>query len=395
MTPFKVSGLFEVTYTDLNPIIIHEGGTSSGKTWSILQCLILWAIANHKQVTTVVGQDIPNLKKGSYRDIQNIIADSPFCAYHLLNHNKTDRVFEFRSGSNIEFVSFEDFQDAKNGKRDRLFCNELNGISYPVFAELQQRTRINTLADFNPTAHFWAHDKLARRDDVSWYVSNFAHNPFIDTNVLATIKGYEPTPDNIARGTADEWRWKVYGLGEVGRLEGVVFENWKHGTWPESPQWTCFGMDFGFTNDPTTLIEVALSGGELFARERIYSTGMTNGDISERLRALGLTGSDTIVCDSAEPKSIEELYRMGWNVIPAVKGPDSVTHGIDTLKRYPLNVCGESPNLTLELRNYKWATDREGRSMNKPVDSHNHAIDAMRYAVTHMVRPPAVSFSFG
>lgn len=390
MTPFKTSRLFDVTWNDLNPIIIHCGGTSSGKTYSILQVALMRSITEQGRVTTVVGQDIPNLKAGSYRDIQHIINGSEYCQYHLRSHNKSDRIFEFRSGSIIEFNSFDDMQDAKNGKRDYLFGNELNGIPYEVFAELNQRTRIQTWADFNPTAEFWAHSKLKRREDVSWYVSNYRHNPFIDPNTLKTILGYEPTQENILRGTADEWRWKVYGLGELGRLQGVIFENWQEKPFPQECKWTVYGLDFGFTNDPTALVEIGYKEGELWLRELIYDKGLTNGDISTRMTALQIKPNDEIICDSAEPKSIEELSRMGWNVYGAVKGSDSVNHGIDHMKRYRLNIDPNSLNLLRELRNYKWMTDRNGNALNKPIDNFNHAIDAVRYGVVHKLTPKPV-----
>jgi phage terminase large subunit len=395
MTPFKTSRLFDCTYSDPNPIIIHCGGTSSGKTYSILQVLLIRAITEPERVITVVGQDIPNLKKGSYRDIQNIINASEYCQYHVTKHNDTDRIFWFRSGSLIEFVSFADAQDAKNGKRDYLFCNEMNGIAYDIFMELQQRTTIQVFGDFNPTAEFWAHEKLKPRPDVSWYVTNFKHNPFIKEKTLRDILSYEMTDENIARGTADEWRWKVYGLGELGRLEGVIFEKWDFGAWPTDHQWHGYGLDFGFTNDPTGLVEVCVSSGELFIRELIYEHAMTNGDISTRMASLAIDRRAEVVCDSAEPKSIEELYRLGWNVHPAIKGADSIQHGIDTLKRYKLNVCGNSPNLARELRAYRWKTDRNGKALNVPIDTDNHLIDAIRYIVTYKLKPKIIASQGG
>ena len=392
----EVSRLFERTYNETRPIIVHEGGTSSGKTYAILQALLVWAVSNRNETHTVVGQDIPNLKKGSYRDIQNIIETWPEIASHLVEHNKTDRTFRFASGSVIEFVSYDDAQDAKNGKRHRLFCNELNGIDYAVWAELQQRTTIVSIADFNPTAEFWAHERLRPRPDVAWISSNFKHNPFIAASIKSTILGYEPTPENVERGTADEWRWKVYGLGQLGRLVGAIFENWRdHQRWPEAYQWRVFGLDFGFTNDPTALVEICVAGGELHLRELIYDRGLTNHDISARLRSLGLSRTDEIVCDSAEPKSIEELSRLGWNVHAAVKGTDSIMHGIDLLKRYRLNVCGESANLGAELKTYRWKVDRNGNTLNEPVDTNNHAIDAIRYAVTYKLKPRHVALKGG
>jgi phage terminase large subunit len=391
MTPFKTSRLFDVTWNDPNPIIVHEGGTSSTKTYSLLQILLIKAITEENRVITITGQDIPNLKKGSYRDIQNIIAESDYCKYHLVKHHDTERVFTFRSGSIIEFTSYDNEQDAKNGKRDYLFVNEANGIPHAVFNALHERTSEKTYIDFNPSAEFWAHTKLKNRPDVSWYKSNFRHNPFIKPNVLATIIGYEPTPENIANGTADEWRWMVYGLGKLGRLQGAIFTNWEVAPFPTNYQWKVYGLDFGFTNDPTALIEIAYHNGEMWWRELIYENGLTNPDISKRMESLGLVKRhDEIVPDSAEPKSIKELEDFGWNVHPAVKGEDSIRSGIDMLKRYKLNIDPKSVNLIREFGNYKWATDRNGVPLNKPIDAFNHGIDGGRYATVHKLTPKPV-----
>lgn len=380
----KTTKLVDVNLTDERNLIIHQGGTNSSKTYSILQSLYLMCFDERFApcLITVVGQDIPNLKSGAYRDANSILYDNDYLQNELTFHNKTDRQHIFRNGSIIEFNSYDNSQDARSGKRDILFVNEANGISYDVFEELNVRTKYKTFIDFNPTAPFWAHEKLYGRDDVAWVKSNYKHNPFIPQSILDKIKGYEPTQENIARGTANEYRWRVYGLGEVGRLEGLVFPEFQVvNEWPKEFKWRVYGLDFGFTNDPTALVEIRYVHGKLYWRELIYKTGLTNQQISTYLTRLDIDEQALIIADSAEPKSITELRHEGWHVVGAEKGRDSVSQGIQLLQNYPLCVHSGSKNLIEEFSSYIWKKDRNDMPTNKPIDSFNHGIDAGRYAI--------------
>lgn len=388
-SPTKVFQSVMDCYENGNKLLVHSGGTSSGKTYSIIQALFTICCFN-KHVVTVTGQDRPNLTVGPYRDAQEIIAGDPFIQENITDWNKSRMTFTFSTGALIEFDSRQDAQDAKQGKRDILFANEANGIPYVVFEEMNVRTSILSIIDFNPTAEFWAHEKLQINPDTVWINTTFRHNKFIKKSVRDSIMGYEPTPENIKRGTANEYRWKVYGLGEVGRLEGLVFPDFKQtNEWPTDPKWIVYGMDFGYTNDPTTLVEARLHAGGLYLREYIYDTGLTNQDIAKRLESISFDPNDEIVADSAEPKSIEELRRLGWNIKPAEKGPDSIINGIDALKRYNLYIWYDSKNLLSEFSQYTWKKDRDGKAMNKPIDAFNHAIDATRYAVQVKINAPS------
>ena len=241
--------------------MVHQGGTSSGKTYAILQVLILKACTYQDLVITVVGQDIPNLRVGAYRDAQTIVFNDPYFTQELLDHNKSNRVFTFRSGSKIEFNSYADEIDARSGKRTHSFFNEANGIDYGIFEQISMRTTQQTIIDFNPSASFWAHEKLYGRKDVDWFVSTYRDNAFIQESIKKKIESYEPTPENIKAGTANQYRWQVYGLGEVGRLEGLVFPNFETtNDFPENYKWRCFGLDWGYTNDPTALVEIRYAG---------------------------------------------------------------------------------------------------------------------------------------
>jgi phage terminase large subunit len=378
----ETSPLFQWTANAAAPIVIHSGGTNSGKTHSILQYLLALCVTLPGIVATVVGQDIPNLKKGAYRDAKHILNDTDAFNQNLSSHNKSEREFRFKNSSVMEFNSYDDAQDAKSGKRDHLFLNEANGIKKSIFDELEVRTTQQTFIDFNPTARFWAHD-MQGRDDVKWFDSTYLNNPFLEPSIRKKIEAYEPTAENIKNKTANQWRWMVYGLGKVGRLEGLVFRDFEVSTdWPEKYKWRVFGLDFGFTNSPTALVEIRYAHGNLYWKQHMYQTGLTNPDISEELTRLGFSDDELIVADSAEPKSIEELKRKNWYIEAAVKGKDSVNQGIDAIKRYPIIVDAGSKDLIEEFSSYQWKEDKDGKSTNKPIDSFNHGIDAGRYGLS-------------
>jgi phage terminase large subunit len=380
----KVNHAVYTPLIEANPLVVHQGGSSSGKTYGILQYLFQVGAQNPGEVITVVGQDIPNLRVGAYRDAQNILASDPVLSawWPTDKHNKSNRTFTSVNGSIIEFNSYSDEQDSKSGKRDRLFINEANGVPYEVFEQLRIRTAKQVIIDFNPSAEFWAHERLHGTDGVTWVVTTFRDNAFINPSVRDGILAYEPTPENIKRGTSNEYRWKVYGLGEVGRLEGLVFPDFKTTqSWPDEYKWRVFGMDFGYSNDPTTLVECRYYAGGLYVKQHIYCKGLTNPDISDELVRIGHSPNECIYADAAEPKSIEELNRLGWWVKAAPKGPDSVLNGIDGIKRYPVHIHTNSKDVIGEFSSYTWAKDRNGRATNKPIDAFNHSIDALRYAL--------------
>lgn len=368
---FKAGPLFEANFNSTADTIVNQGGTSSGKTFGIMQAIFAKLASRRRAVCTVVGQDIPNLKAGALRDSLEIFATTPALQSLIKTYNKSERIFEYHNGSIIEFKSYSDAQDAKSGKRDLLFINEAQGVSWQIREELSLRTKEQEFIDYNPNAEFWVHENLLGKPGVEQLISDHRHNPFLLDKQRAKIEGL------LAK---DAELWKVYARGLTGKIEGLVLPNWHvvDGI-PLGAKMLGTGMDYGFTNDPTTAIDLYLSGGELWADEQLYSEGLTNGDIDKRLRAIRPRGWD-LVPDSAEPKSNEELRRLGHQIEPAEKGPDSVRAGLDLLKRYQLNVTRTSTNLRKELANYKYKTDRlTGKATNEPVDAFNHCIDALRY----------------
>jgi len=367
---FQTSVIFDRNYNSTAEVIVNQGGTSSGKTYSILQVLCLKAIGENDQVISVVGQDVPNLKSGALRDMQTIVASSPDIQSWIKGYNASDRIYTFHNGSIIEFKSYQDSQDAKSGKRDYFFLNEANGVSYEIYSELAMRTKKQVFIDYNPNARFWVHDKLIGKEGVELIISDHRHNPFLPDIIRKKIEAIR---------SEDEELWKVYARGMTGKIEGLIYRNWGTiGTIPSDAHLIGYGMDFGFTNDPTAVVGVYRYNGELIIDEVMYHKGYTNQDISQYFTQSGIDRSVTIVADSAEPKSIEEIRRMGWRVEGANKGKDSILNGIDILKRFRLNVTNRSSNLLKELNAYKWK-EKDGNATNVPIDSFNHGMDALRY----------------
>ncbi|MGY3211181.1 PBSX family phage terminase large subunit [Mucilaginibacter sp. HD30] len=379
------SVLFKHNYASTAHVVVNQGGTSSGKTYAIEQVLFCKACEAEKQVITVVAQDVPNLKAGALRDALNIFNGSEELKSAVKSFNKTDRIFEFHNGSIIEFKSYGDAQDAKSGKRDYLFINEANGITWPIYTELSIRTKKQIFIDYNPNTAFWVHDNVLGREGVELIISDHRHNPFLDDLMRKKIESHKEE---------DLERWKVYARGLTGKVSGMVLTNWLLcDNIPPGARLVAVGLDFGFTNDETGCLIVYQSGGALWINELLYETRLTNMDISGRLTEAGLSKNTEIIADSAEPKSIEELRRLGWRVSGAKKGADSIKHSIDLLKRYKLNITRTSVNLRKELERYKWRTDTSGKALNEPIDRWNHLIDPLRYValnklkVTHTSQP--------
>lgn len=368
---FSVLPLYHANLGASERVIVNQGGTSSGKTYSLMQVLFVLGMMEDRQVITVVGQDIPNLKKGAYRDAKTILAGSVDLSQWWPSINEGERIIRCANGSLIEFASYSDPQDAKSGKRDYLFINEANGISYEIYWQLAIRTRKRVFIDYNPTARFWVHDEVLGRNDVRLIISDHRKNYFLSQDEHDRIEGIE-----------DAELWKVYARGLTGKISGLVLTNWDivDGL-PPMDEWkkSCYGMDFGFTNDPTALEHVVEAHGELWVDELIYSTGLTNPMIAERAKDEGLTTEKEIIADCAEPKSIRELNGLGLWVSPSLKGQDSIVSGLDILRRYRIHFTRRSMGIISNARAYKWDKDREGNMTNKPEDRNNHGIDAIRY----------------
>jgi phage terminase large subunit len=382
VTNQQASILFSENYYADAHTIVNQGGTSSGKTYAIQQVLFCLACQYKKQVITVVGQDIPNIKAGVLRDALDIYYSSPVLLSAVKSYNKTDRVFEFYNGTVMEFKSYDNAQDAKSGKRDYLFINEADGVDWEVYSELALRTRKRIFIDYNPNTAFWAHDNLIGKPGVKLIISDHRHNPFLSIETRDKIEALKPV---------DVERWKVYARGLTGKVSGLIFSNWHVcDEIPAGARLLAAGLDFGFSNDETGCVLVYKQNGELWVNEVLYETKLTNPDIAQKLKAANIARNTEIIADSAEPKSIEELNRLGWRITGAKKGADSIKNSIDILKRYKINITRSSVNLRKELMRYKWKKDHSGKVINEPVDSCNHLIDPLRYVALNKLKIKAI-----
>lgn len=357
-------------------ITVEQGGTRSGKTYNILLWIILaYSHQNKGKTVTICRKTFPALRASVMRDFIDILRS--LNAYREEHHNKSSSEYHL-NGNLIEFISLDQPQKIRGRKRDLLYINEANELYWEDWQQLIFRTTGKVILDYNPSDTFhWIYDKVIPREDCDFYQTTYLDNPFLEKTIVDEIERLKDT---------DEDYWRVYGLGERGSSRATIFQF----AICDEPKgkFISYGLDFGYTNDPSALVRVSQNGNELYVEQLLYHTNLTNQDISAKLDELGVSKYDVIYADSAEPKSIEELHRMGWNVKPTAKGSDSVMAGIDMLKRYKIYVQNNAQHLITEFQNYKWQEDKNGNLMNKPVDNYNHAIDALRYAVWNTLSRP-------
>jgi phage terminase large subunit len=361
---------------------VVRGGTSASKTFTIVPFLIDYAVKNPLAEISIVAETIPHLKRGALRDFLKIM--DMIGMYEPENFNKSSLVYTFSNGAYIEFFSADAESKLRGARRDVLFVNECNNITWEAYYQLAIRTRRFIYLDYNPVSEFWVDTELINDSDTDFVVLTYKDNEALD---LSIIKEIEKAKEKALTSTYWANWWSVYGLGNIGSLQGTVFENWTQcDSIPKEAEFIAYGMDFGFTNDPSTLIAVYRFNGELYLNELIYQTKLTNSDLIARLKELGIKTNEMIVADSAEPKSIEDLRRAQFRIEGAKKGPDSIRNSIDTLQAFKLNVTKASINLIKELRNYKWVTDNDGKHASQPIDNYNHAIDAVRYVALNRLK---------
>lgn len=358
-------------------ITIEQGGSRSGKTYNILMYLIFsYSFKNKGKTITICRKTFPSLRASSMRDFFEILKQ--YDIYKEINHNKTNS--EYLLNDNLfEFISLDQPQKVRGRKRDVLYINEANELYFEDWQQLILRTTEKAILDYNPSDEFhFIYDKIKPRDDTDFYITTYKDNPFLPAETISEIERLKLIDNNY---------WQVYGLGLIGSSQSLIFRINECTDIPGGAKFLSYGMDFGFTNDPTTLVATYMQDDNIYIKELIFQTGLTNSDINNKLKSLNIERAE-IFADSAEPKSIEELYRMGWNIKPATKGAGSINIGIDMLKRYNLFCTKESVNMIKEFRNYKWQEDKNGNIINKPVDMFNHTIDAVRYSVYDKLSRP-------
>lgn len=348
----------------------NEGGTSSSKTYSILQLLILInSYAKRPLLTSIVSESLPHLKRGCIRDFKAILGES----FDERYYNKSEQVYRLGK-SIIEFFPADEPSKMRGGRRDILFINEANNIAYDAYRELDVRTRLFTFLDWNPVSEFWAHEQGLIDAPENEYI----HSTYLDARHVLPPEVIVNIESN--RDKDPNW-WNVYGLGLIGKVEGLVYPNFKQVK--ELPAGDShYWLDFGFATDVTAFGKSVIIGDNLYSQELIYETGLTNQDIAHRMAELGVRkGSDEIFADSAEPKSIEEIYRMGYNIKPAVKGPGSVEYGHQLVRQYNQFWTEDSLNCIKEQRNFRYIADKNGKLTDKTTHAWSHGMDGRRYGV--------------
>ena len=354
-------------------ILVLEGGTSSSKTFSALQSyLVLFHHLNPNRplITDFIAESVPKLKVGMINDFEAIMADT----YDDKRMHKTDRIYTLPNSNKVRFFNADDVQKVKGPRRDFCMIDEANHISWDVARHILVRTHGLKVITHNPTSEYWAHTELQDRDDVLW-----VHSTFMDALHVVPESDIKEILSNKEK---DRNWWRVYGLGLVGKIEGLVHPNFTVVDEMPIGGVSFYGLDYGYTNDPTCLVHCVVIGDKLYCRQLIYQAGLDNQQIAKLMLSKGVRPRyDEIFCDAAEPKSRAEIARYGFNIKCAPKGRDSVQHGIQKINQFRHYWCADSIDAIKEQRNYCYITDHSGIITNKPVDIWNHAMDARRYGV--------------
>ena len=361
------TNVFHKAYRSSTRITCLQGGTRSSKTYSLCQLFIVKALRETGKVFTICRKTLPALKGTAYRDIINLLKELDL--YREENHNKSELSYILGNNNLLEFISIDQSQKIRGRKRDYLWLNEANEFTYEDWQQLILRTTDKIYLDYNPSDPYsWIYEKVITRDDCTFFKSTYKANPFLDKDTIAEIERLKDLDPDY---------WQVYGLGEIGSIQTMIFRKFELVDEVQG-NLVGYGLDFGFTNSPSALVAVYQSDDNLYIKEMLYEKRLTNTDLANKLKEFRIDRQSEIVADSAEPKSIEEVYRSGFNIKPAKKGA-GIHLGIDIMRRYKLHITKDSLNAIKEFRSYKWATDKNGDVLNVPVKVNDHLIDATRY----------------
>jgi len=353
------------------------GGTSASKTISILVWLIDYCQSTKNELCSVVSESYPHLEKGAMLDFENIMKDRGYWKDDLWHQTK--HVYTFETGSKLEFYSPDTYGKAHGPRRDVLFVNEANNMDYTIIDQLIIRTRKVVWMDWNPSAEFWFYtDMLPNRpNDINFITLTYKDNEALDEVTVQEIESHKNNKN---------W-WQVYGLGQLGTIEGRIYKDWNViQDIPFEARLERRGTDFGYSNDPTAIVDVYYYNGGYILDEQCYRKGLSNKNIADLIK--NYHHPDTlIIADSAEPKSIDELKMYDLNILPCIKGADSIRSGIQFVQQQKISVTARSTNLLKEYRNYMWQTNTDGKVINKPEEGMDHLMDATRYALNSIVAP--------
>lgn len=360
------------TYRDIDSsrkICILQGGTRSSKSYSALQWLLVRALSQPNIVVSIVRKSFPSMRVSIMRDWQTILKELDI--WDEESWSATEHIYTFDNGSMVEFMSIDSSEKRKGSSRDYLFIDECNELSREDYFQLFIRTRIKTIIAYNPSfgTNHYIFNEIQTHPESDLFVSTFLDNPFLEQSIIEEIERLK---------TINPEYYKIYGLGLPGNNVGTIFTIGIVDETPEDAEFIAFGMDFGFSIDPSTLVCISKRDKDLYIDELLYKKGLVTADIIKHLTDLDI-GRNEIWADSAEGRLIEEIYRSGFNIKPVKKGKDSIRMGIDLMQQYRLNVTKRSTNTIQEFSEYVWMVDKNGNFENVPVDYSNHSIDAIRY----------------
>lgn len=354
------------------------GGTSASKTISILIWLIAYAQLHKNQLISVVSATLPHLKKGAIRDFLNIMETQKY--FNDDSWNKTNFTYTFPTGTQLEFFSADQPSKVRGPRRDVLFLNECNNLPYETYSQLEIRTKNIVWLDWNPVSEFWFYTELQNKSEVDFITLTFQDNEALDENIRQAI---------LSRKNNKNW-WRVYGEGQLGEAENRIYTNWNYiEDMPHEARLVRYGLDFGYSQDPSALVGIHYYNGGYILDEIIYQKGLSNKAIADILH---LQPQATVVADSAEPKSIDEIKSYGIVILPATKGPGSVNQGIQFVQSQKISLTKRSVNLWKEYSNYLWNTDKNGKTINEPQGFNDHLMSAVRYGFNNL-RPPESQYN--
>lgn len=375
--PYQITTAVRKLHNLAERIRAVPGGTSAGKTIGIEEILIdLSQRDKVPKITSIVSESLPHLKRGAMRDFLDILQQQEY--FKDDRWNKSDYTYTFETGSKIEFFSVDQPSKVRGPRRDRLFINEANNVPFETFEQLEIRTKEFVFLDWNPTNEFWYYTEIkGKRSDTEEITLTYLDNEALDKTIRDSIE---------QRKNRKGW-WQVYGLGQLGEVEGKIYKGWNIvDEIPFGARLERFIIDFGYTNDSTAIGAIYYYNGGYIIKQLSFQKGMSNRMISDVI--LSQEKQAVCVADSSEPKSIDEIRSYGVQIVAAQKGPDSVVHGIQLVQDQDISLTKDSVDFIHEYRNYLWMTDRDGRIINEPEHTYSHSMDAIRYGIVSLLKQP-------
>lgn len=368
-------------FTDGKRYLVVQGGMRAAKSYSIVMLVISWCQTYADKIATIASMSYPHLSRGVIRDFQNIMKAAEI--WEPERWNQSSKIYTFGNGTILEFISVDNMS-AHGPARDLLFVNEANDMDQQTFQNLAFRTTGKVIIDYNPTHEFWAHTWLLKgeKDRTDFIILTYKDNEALAPTIREAIESREPK-----KGEEPSNWWTVYGLGQIGSLEGNIYGGWRKATEDDykNAKLIRYGLDFGFSNDETGMVAIyEKEDGELIIEQKLYQTGILGSQYGDKLRAAHIDPNVLIVADSARPEIIAEIKAQGFRIVGADKNAGSVLRGIDRVKQHQIAYDGK--DLEREYLSYQWRTKRTGEVLDEPQDGNDHLMDALRYAVDDMSR---------